>query len=146
MSYSTGMMNKRVAVLSRMAASAGEFGRGSGGQTYVVSQEVWAAIDFVRGLSALREGALDAYDTVMIRMRWNPTVTRESLLWHDGRMYEVQQLNSERQRNQMQITAQERPDLEKNIQIAVGLMGAGPIVLYGAGDVALFGTVRGMDN
>lgn len=138
MSYSTGMMNKRVAVLSRMAASAGEFGRGSGGQTYVVSQEVWAAIDFVRGLSALREGALDAYDTVMIRMRWNPTVTRESLLWHDGRMYEVQQLNSERQRNQMQITAQERPDLEQGVRLLLRLMGAGRIPLSGSPDIPLY--------
>lgn len=137
MSYSTGMMNKRVSVLSRMAASAGEFGRGSGGQTYVVSQEVWAAIDFVRGLSALREGALDAYDTVMIRMRWNPTVTRESLLWHDGRMYEVQQLNSERQRNQMQITAQERPDLEKGVRLVCRLYSSEPLALSAAGDVPL---------
>lgn len=137
MSYSTGMMNKRVAVLSRMAASAGEFGRGSGGQTYVVSQEVWAAIDFVRGLSALREGALDAYDTVMIRMRWNPTVTRESLLWHDGRMYEVQQLNSERQRNQMQITAQERPDLERGVRLVYRLYSSDPLALSAAGDVPL---------
>lgn len=137
MSYSTGMMNKRVAVLSRMAASAGEFGRGSGGQTYVVSQEVWAAIDFVRGLSALREGALDAYDTVMIRMRWNPKVTRESLLWHDGRMYEVQQLNAERQRNQMQITAQERPDLEQGIRLVCRLYSSDPLALSAAGDVPL---------
>lgn len=137
MSYSTGMMNKRVAVLSRMAASAGEFGRGSGGQTYVVSQEVWAAIDFVRGLSALREGSLDAYDTVMIRMRWNPTVTRESLLWHDGRMYEVQQLNSERQRNQMQITAQERPDLERGVRLVYRLYSSDPLALSAAGDVPL---------
>ena len=146
MSYSTGMMSKRVGVLSRMAARDGEFGRGSSGQAYVVSQVVWASVDFVRGLKALREGAMDAYDTVMFRLRWNPSVTRESLLWHGGHVYEIQQLNAERQRNQLQITAQERPDLEKNIQIAVGLMGAGPIALYGAGDVALFGTIRGMDN
>lgn len=146
MSYSTGMMSKRVAVLSRMAARDGEFGRGSSGQAYVVSQVVWASVDFVRGLKALREGAMDAYDTVMFRLRWNPGVTRESLLWHGGHVYEIQQLNAERQRNQLQITAQERPDLEKNIQIAVGLMGAGSIALYGAGDVALFGTVRGMES
>ena len=146
MSYSTGMMSKRVGVLSRMAARDGEFGRGSSGQAYVVSQVVWASVDFVRGLKALREGAMDAYDTVMFRLRWNPGVTRESLLWHSGHVFEIQQLNAERQRNQLQITAQERPDLEKNIQIAVGLMGAGSIALYGAGDVALFGTVRGMDN
>ena len=98
---------------------------------------MWAAIDFVRGLSALREGALDAYDTVMIRMRWNPTVTRESLLWHDGRMYEVQQLNSERQRNQMQITAQERPDLEKGIRLVCRLYSSEPLALSAAGDVPL---------
>ena len=146
MSYSTGMMSKRVGVLSRMAARDGEFGRSSIGQAYIVSQVVWASVDFVRGLKALREGAMDVYDTVMFRLRWNPSVTRESLLWHGGHVYEILQLNAERQRNQLQITAQERPDLEKNIQITVGLMGAGPIALYGAGDVALFGTVRGMDN
>ena len=142
MSYSTGMMNKRVAVLSRMAARDGEFGRGSSGQSYVVSQVVWASVDFVRGLKALREGAMDAYDTVMFRLRWNPTVTRESLLWHDGRMYEVQQLNSERQRNQLQITAQERPDLEKGVKLYVRLMSHERWPLSGAGDEALYCEIK----
>ena len=137
MGYSSGYINKRVLVLSRMAADAGEFGRGSGGQTYVVDKEIWASFDFVRGLSALREGAMDAYDTVMIRMRWCPTVTRESLLMHDGRVYEIQQLNSERQRNQMQITAQERPDLMQGMQLYRRLYSSNPLALSAAGDIPL---------
>lgn len=132
------MLNKRVIVLSRMAADAGEFGRGSGGQTYVIDKEVWASIDFVRGLSALREGAMDAYDTVMIRMRWCPTVTRDSLLMHDGRVYEIQQLNAERKLNQMQITSQERPDLMQGLLLYQRLYSSDPLALFATGEVPLF--------
>lgn len=142
MSYSTGMMSKRVAVLSRMAARDGEFGRSSSGLAYIVSQVVWASVDFVRGLKALREGSMDAYDTVMFRLRWNPSVTRESLLWHGGHVYEIQQLNAERQRNQLQITAQERPDLEKGVRLYLRLMSSERWPLSGVGDVALYAEIK----
>lgn len=138
MSYSTGMMNKRVTLLSRQPAADGEFGRGSSGQVYTVGDTVWAAIDFVRGLRALREGAMDAYDTLMVRMRWTPSVTRETLLWHDGRVYEIQSLNGERQSNQIQLNVQERPDLEKGVRLAVGLYSQDGLRLTGSGGTELF--------
>ncbi len=60
-----------------------------------------------KGVKALREGALDAYDTVLIRMRWNNIVTRDSRLQCDGVTYQIQSLHADRQDNTIQITATE---------------------------------------
>ena len=61
----------------------------------------------MKGVKALREGALDAYDTVLIRMRWNNVVTRDSRLQHGGVTYQIQSLHADRQENTIQITATE---------------------------------------
>ena len=58
-------------------------------------------------MKALREGALDAYDTVIIRMRWNNVVTRDSRLECEGVTYQIQSLHADRQDNTIQITATE---------------------------------------
>lgn len=112
MSYSTGILNKRITVLQRTYNSQGEYGRGSEGEELQPVVELWAAIDFSRGLKAMREGAMDAYDTVMVRLRWHPAVKRESLLLINGRVYDIQSFNSDRQRNAIQITATERPGID----------------------------------
>lgn len=109
MSYATGILNKRVTVLRRVRSTSDEFGRGSDGYTFEPVAALWAAVDFTRGVKAMREGALDAYDTVMIRLRWHPSVTRESLIGHDGKTYEIQSFHADRQRDTIQITATERP-------------------------------------
>jgi hypothetical protein len=58
-------------------------------------------------MKSLREGALDAYDTVIIRMRYNKIVTRDSLLVHDGRTYQIQSFHRDMRENIVQITAVE---------------------------------------
>ena len=60
-----------------------------------------------KGSKALREGALDAYDTVMIRMRYNDVVTRDSRLQHGGVTYQIQSFYPDHQENTIQITATE---------------------------------------
>ena len=64
-------------------------------------------VDIAALQKSLREGALDAYDTVMIRMRWTPTVSRDSRLQHDGVTYQIQSLHRDYQSNIVQITATE---------------------------------------
>lgn len=68
---------------------------------------VWANVTFSRGVKSLREGALDAYDTVIIRMRYNKIVSRDSLLVHDGRTYQIQSFHRDLRENIVQITAVE---------------------------------------
>lgn len=109
MSYSSGMMNRRVAIMVRDTVTEGEFGRNSAGRGYKYGTTVWAAEDFNRGTKALREGALDGYDRVMFRMRWNPTIDRSSMLVYDGKTYQIESFNSDKYHNTIQITAVEAP-------------------------------------
>lgn len=109
MAYSTGIMNRRVAIMTRSTSDNGTFGRNSAGQSYAYAATVWAAVDFNRGTKAMREGAYDGYDRVMFRMRWNSTVDRSSMLVWDGRTYQIESFNADRYQNTIQITAVEAP-------------------------------------
>ena len=102
MAYSSGILKYRVTILNKQVAA------GFGDTTsYQPAATVWADITWNKGVKALREGALDAYDTVMIRMRYNEIVTRESRLQHNGITYQIQSLHADHQENIIQITATE---------------------------------------
>ena len=107
MGYSTGMMKKRVKVAKRVDSTGGDFGRASGGQKYQLLGEFWAAESFNKGMKAMREGAMDAYDTVMFRMRYNAEIDRWCLIQYHGKWYQIQSFNEDYQENQIQITATE---------------------------------------
>ncbi len=107
MSYSAGMMNKRVKVAKRVDSEGGSFGRSSGGQKYTILGEFWAAESFNKGVKSLREGAVDAYDTVMFRMRYHANIDRWCLVQYHGRWYQIQSFNEDYQTNEIQITATE---------------------------------------
>ena len=102
MAYTSGLLRHRVVILNKQAAA--EFGATT---NYEPSAEVWADVTWSKGVKALREGALDAYDTIMVRMRYNTIVSRESRLLHDGVTYQIQSLHRDYQDNTIQITATE---------------------------------------
>ncbi|MBR2017406.1 MAG: phage head closure protein, partial [Prevotella sp.] len=102
MGYSSGMLKHRVTIKNKVTASA--FGETTG---YADAGTVWADVTFSRGVKSLREGALDAYDTVIIRMRYNNIVSRDSHLVHDGKEYQIQSFHRDYQENIIQLTAQE---------------------------------------
>lgn len=104
MAYSSGLLNKKVEILNKVAPEAAGFGDTT---RYECVACVWADITWSKGTKALREGALDAYDVVMVRMRWNKIVTRDSRLRHEGKTYQITSLNADRRENQVQIIAQE---------------------------------------
>ena len=99
-------MNKRVKVAKRAADTATNFGN-NGQMRYSILGEFWAAEDFNKGVKSLREGAYDAYDTVMFRMRFNKDIDRWCLIQYQGRWYQIQSFNASYQDNQIQITAME---------------------------------------
>ena len=109
MAYSSGMLNKRVSILVRDKGKEGDFGKNSGGRDYTYGASVWAAVDFVRGVKTLREGAYDAYDRIMVRMRWNSTIDRQSRLIWQGKTFQIESFNEEKQQNIIQVTAVELP-------------------------------------
>ena len=102
MGYTSGLLKYRVKILNKQVASG--FGETT---SYQPAATVWADVTWSKGAKALREGALDAYDTVLIRMRYNDVVTRDSRLQHDGVTYQIQSLHADRQANTIQITATE---------------------------------------
>ena len=104
MAYSTGMMKYRVTVAKRYQDTQETFGK-SGQPKYELLGTFWMAETFTKGVKAMHEGALDAYDTVMIRMRWNNFTTRDSLLIYDGITYQILSFHADKQENEIQITA-----------------------------------------
>ena len=107
MSYSAGMLKDRVQVWNRLPSIDGDFGRVSGNYTSVGT--IWASVTWKKGKKAMDEGALEAYDYVMVRCRYNQTLTRESRLVFEGTTYQIESFHADRQANIIQITAVELP-------------------------------------
>ena len=105
MAYSTGLLRHRVAIMRR-ATEGTTFGKE---RTYEYAGTVWAGVDFSRGNKSLREGALDAYDRLMVRMRWNNIVDRFSMLVYKGRTFQIESFNEDKYDNQIQLTVVEAP-------------------------------------
>lgn len=102
MGYSAGFLNHRVTIRNKVA------GTGFGETTsYRDVKTVWANVTWSKGAKALHEGALDAYDTVMIRMLWNDVVKRDSQLVYEGVTYQIQSFHPDKLANTLQITAVE---------------------------------------
>ena len=104
MGYSAGFLNHRVLIRNKKSPTEQTFGDTT---TYEDAGCVWANVTWSKGVKALHEGALDAYDTVLIRMRWNTLVSRDSQLVYDGVTYQIQSFHADRQDNTIQITATE---------------------------------------
>jgi head-tail adaptor len=115
MSYGAGMRNKRIHIFNRKADKDGDFGRNSGGNGYKYTATVWSAVTFNKGVKSLREGALDAYDTVMFRCRFIKQLDRWCLLKFKGKWYQITSFNDDYQDNQIQITATELANQQVNI-------------------------------
>ena len=102
MAYTSGLLKYRVTILNKQVASG--FGETT---SYQPAATVWADVTWNKGVKRLAEASLDAMDTVMIRMRYNTIVSRDSRLEHDGVTYQIQSLHRDRQDNTIQITATE---------------------------------------
>ena len=102
MPYTSDILQHRVTILNKQVAAG--FGETT---SYQPAACVWADVTWKKGQKALNEGALDSQDTVLIRMRWNDIVTRDSRLQCDGVTYPIQSLHADLQANTIQITATE---------------------------------------
>jgi SPP1 family predicted phage head-tail adaptor len=102
MGYSSGILRERVTIKNKTGSAA--FGDKT---SYEEVATVWANVTWKKGQKSLNEGALDSVDTVLIRMRWNNIVTRDSLLLHNGTTYQIQSFHADYHENTIQITATE---------------------------------------
>ncbi len=113
--YDANIRNQRITIASRAGNATGEFGKSSAGQKYEILGNFWAAADFNKGTKSMREGALDAYDTVMFRMLWYPDIDRWCIIRWQGVWYQINSFNASRMQNIIQITATEMPNQAVNI-------------------------------
>jgi len=106
--FTPGMRNHRITVLNKVQPSARTFGATT---IYQREGSLSSSYEFNKGNKALREGALDAYDTVLFRLNFSGNVakkiTRESLIEMNGKIYQIQSLNSDYQTNKIIIRATE---------------------------------------
>lgn len=109
MSYSTGMLRDRIHIATRAEEQGNTFGK-SGQPKYQMLGAFWANATFNKGVKALREGAMDAYDTVMFRLRYHAAIDRWCLIQHNGTWYQIQSFHADEHDNTIQITAQEMPN------------------------------------
>jgi hypothetical protein len=61
-------------------------------------------------VKALRNGAVEAYNVGMFRLRYHECINRWCLIQYNGVWYEIESCNEDRQANQIQITAHEMPN------------------------------------
>jgi len=110
MGYSAGLLNHLITFAQRTKAEAGKHGLDSGGVKYTTVCRVLASKKFNKGMKAMREGAMDAYDTVMFRLHWRSDIDRWCIIKCDGKWYQIESFNDDFNDNQIQITAREMPN------------------------------------
>ena len=111
--FPSGMMPKRITIAKRASDTTETFGK-SGSPKYEILGDFWAAETYNKGAKALREGAFDAYDTVMFRMRYDERIDRWCLVKYNGKWYQIQSLNEDYQTDKIQITAIEMANQQVN--------------------------------
>jgi hypothetical protein len=115
------MLNKRVKVAKRYVNPDNVDNFGKSGQPKYEwvnpngDHAFWCGVTFDKGMKSLREGALDAYDTVMFRCRFIKQLDRWCLLKFKGKWYQITSFNDDYQDNQIQITATELANQQVNI-------------------------------
>ena len=106
--FTAGMRNHRITILNKVTPSEKAFGEKTG---YKRDGSLNSSYEFNKGTKALREGSLDAYDTVIFRLNFSgnaaKTITRESLIEMNGKIYQIQSLNADHQENKIIIRATE---------------------------------------
>ena len=107
-------MKYRVTVAKRTTDESATFGK-SGQPKYEILGTFWFGETFDKGVKSLREGALDAYDTVMFRCRFNNNIDEWCLLKFKGKWYQITSFNDDYQDNQIQITAIRLANQQVNI-------------------------------
>lgn len=105
MAYSSGMLRSTIDVLGKRIVEDNEFGRVGG--DYVPIAKLHANVTWTKGVKALREGSIDAYNTIMVRTRYTETLKRECRLLIDGTTYQITDMKADKHANTMQMLCQE---------------------------------------
>lgn len=102
------MRRHRITILNRNEATQSQFGRDAAGITWSEGATVWAAVDWTRGMSAMREGSLDAYGAIIVRIDYTTGITMRSRIRWNGQVYQIlpETFHPDYQANTIQFHAQ----------------------------------------
>lgn len=115
MGYTSSMLRYKVTFAKRDASQTSRFGKDASGIRWINVGTFWAAVDWKRGLKEMREGAMDSYEFIMIRMRWRDDIDRDCLVKFDDRWYQIESLHRDYEVNTIQITARERANSDVDL-------------------------------
>jgi head-tail adaptor len=107
MSYGAGILTHRIGIFNRVAAEDDIYGMDSSGVVYEPLGELCANVTFNKGVKAMREGAMDAYDYIMVRIRYNESVRRDSVILYDRRYWKIESFNADYREDKIQMTCAE---------------------------------------
>lgn len=108
MAYSAGMRRYRIIIKNRKEQTSGSYGIDGHGIEWDDGIMLYASVSYVKGMSAMREGALDAYAVKMVRMNWSQHVNMRSRVVFQGETYQIipETFDSDYQRNEIQFHMQ----------------------------------------
>ena len=108
MAYTSGILRYRIKVLNRTKAKFGKFGLDSSGAEWQETAEIWADVEWAKGMRSLNAGAIDAYAVVLIRTRWTPDLNMRSRIVHEGQVYQIlpETFHADKHGNTIQFNAQ----------------------------------------
>lgn len=101
-------MKHRIVVQNRKVAKSSRYGIDGAGIEWENTCEVWAAVDWAKGVYSMRVGALDAYAVVIVRCRWCEAITMRSRIIYNGQTYQIlpNTFHADPQANTIQFHAQ----------------------------------------
>lgn len=109
MAYTSGMLHDEIFVQNRSEAQMGDFGVDSDGIGWVQNPNPFPCnVSWQKGTAGMREGALDAYGIIIVRMRWTDLITMRSRIVFDGHTYQIlpETFHPYYQENTLQFLAQ----------------------------------------
>lgn len=102
------MRRFRIVVQNRKEQTTGKFGIDTQGIEWENTVCLWANVEWQKGKSGMREGALDAYAVVMVRMNWSPQINMRSRIVWENQIYQIipETFHPDKQANTIQFHAQ----------------------------------------
>ena len=110
MSYQRGFLRDRITLWNPTRKDS-EYGAGY--IKYTPMAKAWANVSFVKGQRAMRNGEIDVYQTVMLRLDCHAMLTKRTRIEYDGRFWIIYSFNRDLGKNECQLTMFEIDDINK---------------------------------
>lgn len=108
MSYSSGILNKKIFVLNRKTAQSSKFGVDGDGIEWESADMLSANVTYTKGISAMNAGAINAYSIKLVRIRWTDKITMRSRIKYDNQIFQIvpNTFNADKSENTIQFQMQ----------------------------------------